>query len=42
MPQGAQDFADWIVSPEGQAVIKDYGVEKFGQPLFVPNAGATD
>jgi len=40
--QGAQDFADWIVSPEGQAVIKDYGVEKFGQPLFVPNAGATD
>ncbi len=40
--QGAQDFANWITSPEGQAVIKDYGVEKFGQPLFVPNAGATD
>lgn len=40
--QGAQDFADWITSPEGQAVIKDYGTEKFGQPLFVPNAGATD
>lgn len=39
---GSRDFADWIVSPEGQAVIKDYGVEKFGQPLFVPNAGATD
>lgn len=36
--QGAQDFADWITSSEGQAVIKDYGVEKFGQPLFVPNA----
>lgn len=40
--QGAQDFMDWITSPDGQAVIKDYGVEKFGQALFVPNAGATD
>lgn len=40
--QGAQDFMDWITSPEGQAVIKEYGVEKFGQGLFVPNAGATD
>ncbi|MHB9150399.1 MAG: ABC transporter substrate-binding protein [Thermoleophilia bacterium] len=40
--QGAQDFMDWITSSEGQAVIKGYGVEKFGQPLFVPNAGATD
>ncbi len=36
--QGAQDFADWITSSEGQAVIKDYGAEKFGEPLFVPNA----
>ncbi|MCZ7663572.1 MAG: extracellular solute-binding protein [Thermoleophilia bacterium] len=36
--QGAQDFADWITGSEGQAVIKDYGVEQFGQPLFVPNA----
>ncbi len=36
--QGAQDFMEWITSPEGQAVIKEYGVEKFGQPLFVPNA----
>lgn len=36
--QGAQDFADWITSPDGQAVIEGYGVEKFGQALFVPNA----
>ncbi len=35
---GAQDFAAWITSPEGQGVIEVYGVEKFGQPLFVPNA----
>jgi tungstate transport system substrate-binding protein len=37
--QGAQDFADWITSPEGQGIIETYGVEKYGQPLFVPNAG---
>lgn len=36
---GAADFAAWIISTEGQTVIGDYGVEKFGQPLFVPNAG---
>lgn len=37
-PEGAQAFADWIVSEEGQAVIAEYGVEKFGAPLFFPNA----
>jgi tungstate transport system substrate-binding protein len=36
--EGAQAFADWIVSAEGQAVIEEYGVERFGQPLFFPNA----
>lgn len=35
---GAQVFADWLVSPEGQKVIGDYGKEKYGQALFVPNA----
>jgi tungstate transport system substrate-binding protein len=37
-PEGAQAFADWIVSEEGQAVIAEYGVEEFGAPLFFPNA----
>jgi tungstate transport system substrate-binding protein len=32
-------FADFMVSPDVQAVIKTFGVEKFGQPLFVPIAG---
>jgi tungstate transport system substrate-binding protein len=32
-------FADFMVSPAVQAVIKTFGVEKFGQPLFVPIAG---
>ncbi len=36
--EGAKAFADWITSPEGQAVIGEFGVEKFGQPLFTPNA----
>jgi len=31
-------FADWILGTEGQKVIGDYGVEKYGQQLFVPNA----
>ena len=36
--QGAKDFLTWITSAEGQDVIGQYGVEKFGQALFVPNA----
>ena len=35
---GGQAFADWIVSPAGQKVVGEYGVAKFGQALFVPNA----
>ena len=33
----AQGFADWVVSPAGQAVIAGYKVN--GQPLFFANAG---
>jgi tungstate transport system substrate-binding protein len=39
-PAGAEAFAQWITSPAGQGVIAAYGVEKFGRPLFVPNATA--
>jgi tungstate transport system substrate-binding protein len=28
-----------MLSPEVQGVIKTFGVEKYGQPLFVPIAG---
>lgn len=35
---GAQAFVDWILSEKTQGVIADYGVEKFGMPLFTPNA----
>lgn len=37
-PEGAEAFAEWITSDEGQAVIETYGVDTFGQPLFFPNA----
>jgi tungstate transport system substrate-binding protein len=39
---GGKAFADFMVAPETQAVIKTFGVDKFGQPLFVPIAGKTD
>lgn len=35
---GGQAFFDWVLSAEGQEVIGGYGVEKFGAPLFFPNA----
>lgn len=36
---GAKAFSDFIVSPEAQDLIKTFGLEKFGQPLFFPAAG---
>lgn len=38
---GAKAFEDWIVGPAGQKVIGEFGVSKYGQQIFVPNAGAT-
>ena len=35
----ANAFIDWIVSEEIQELIRYFGVEEFGEPLFVPNAG---
>ena len=39
---GGAAFAEFVLSPETQAVIKTFGVEKYGQPLFVPVAGANE
>lgn len=36
---GGKSFADFMVSPETQKTIKTFGMEKYGQPLFVPAAG---
>ncbi len=35
---GAKVFAEWLVSPAAQKEIGAFGREKFGQPLFVPDA----
>ena len=36
---GAIAFSDYIVSPEAQTMIGNFGTEKYGQPLFTPDAG---
>jgi len=34
--KGARAFADFLESPSAQHIIRRYGVEQFGQPLFRP------
>ncbi len=36
---GGKAFADFMVAKETQEVIRTFGVDKFGQPLFFPDAG---
>lgn len=36
---GGKAFADFMVSKEAQDMIKTFGVEKYGSPLFFPDAG---
>ena len=35
---GANAYIEWICSEEVQALIADFGVEEYGEPLFFPNA----
>jgi len=38
-PEAAEAFVAWVVDPaKGQALIRDFGKEKFGAPLFFPNS----
>jgi len=37
--EGAKAFADFMVAKDTQAIIKTFGIEKFGSPLFFPDAG---
>jgi tungstate transport system substrate-binding protein len=39
---GAQAFADFVTSPAGQKIIGEFGVDKYGQQLFIPDADKTD
>lgn len=36
---GAKAFSDFIVSKGTQEIIRTFGVDKFGSPLFFPDAG---
>jgi tungstate transport system substrate-binding protein len=36
---GATAFADFVTSAEGQALIGQYGLDTYGQALFIPDAG---
>jgi len=39
---GGKAFADFMLSPEVQAIVKTFGVDKYGQALFVPIGGKKD
>ncbi len=39
---GGKAFAEFMLAPATQAVIRTFGVEKYGQALFVPIAGKKD
>jgi len=34
----AMAYVGWLTSPEGQNIIREFGKDKFGQPLFIPTA----
>lgn len=40
--EGALAFANFMISDETQKVIGEFGTDKFGQPLFFPDADKTD
>ncbi|RPJ22244.1 MAG: tungsten ABC transporter substrate-binding protein, partial [Chloroflexi bacterium] len=40
--EGARAFADFITSTAGQEIIGGFGLEKYSEPLFFPDADKTD
>jgi tungstate transport system substrate-binding protein len=39
---GARAFSEFIRGPEAQEIIRGFGVKRFGQPLFFPDAGKSE
>lgn len=39
---GGKAFVDFIVSPDTQKIIADYGKDKYGEALFFPDAGKNE
>ncbi len=40
--EGALAFSNFLIDPEIQKMIAEFGVDKYGQPLFFPDADKTD
>lgn len=38
--EGAGAFVEWLVSVEGQTIVRDFGKDVYGEPLFFPNSPA--
>ena len=38
----ANEFIEWMISDKGQELIGEFGKEKYGQALFIPNAIRTN
>lgn len=36
--QGALQFIEWLQGKEAQIIIRDFGKDKYGEPLFFPNS----
>ena len=36
----ANAFVNWIIGEDAQKLIAEFGIEKYGQPLFFPNAAS--
>jgi tungstate transport system substrate-binding protein len=39
---GALAFAKWLTEPDTQKVIREFGIDKYGEELFIPDADKTD
>ncbi|HET6847141.1 MAG TPA: substrate-binding domain-containing protein [Anaerolineales bacterium] len=39
---GAIAFAKWLTQPEIQTLIQNFGIDKYSEPLFIPDADRTD
>jgi tungstate transport system substrate-binding protein len=39
---GARSLAKYFMSESGQAIIEEFGVDLYGQPLFFPDAGKSE
>ncbi|MCJ7703268.1 MAG: substrate-binding domain-containing protein [Anaerolineales bacterium] len=40
--EGGREFANFLVSPQAQTIIENFGIDQYGQPLFTPDAGKED